>query len=72
MISSRRSRLLAFAAVGALIFAACGGDDDDSSSDTATAPEGTEAPAATDAPEPETTAGEEPAAMPRRPPKVGP
>ncbi len=63
MISSRRSRLLAFAAVGALIFAACGGDDDDSSSDTATAPEGTEAPAATDAPDaPETTAGEEPAA----------
>jgi ABC-type branched-subunit amino acid transport system substrate-binding protein len=59
MISSRRTRLWAFAAVGALALAACGSDSDSASSDTE-APAGTEAPAATDAPATEeTTAPEE-------------
>ena len=41
-------RLLALAAVGSLVFAACGSDDN--SSDTTDAPADTEAPAATEAP----------------------
>jgi branched-chain amino acid transport system substrate-binding protein len=51
----RTKKLLAFAAAGALVLAACGDDDDTAE----TTPDGTEAPSATDAPDatdaPETT-----------------
>ena len=55
MISSRRTRLWAFAAVGALALAACGSDSDSGASGDTEAPAGTEAPAATDAPATEET-----------------